>query len=348
MNVSVFGFYSFSNFGDSLMLDRIILQLNNCNVSVFSDSYKKYDNIEIFDYEFNDSYLNSDVIIFGGGNIINPKFWGFKKEILEKIKEKGIPIIFYNVGVTKEIEYDINKGFPKLLKDLNAKWVVRDTASKERLEKHGINSVYVPDVSFGLELEEVPRDNKKLTIFLNSYLFHDLLVGETYKFLHNYKSLIEISYFLNWMIHFGWQINLVSAQTSKFNDDRVNSALMYGLIKNKNKAECNYKSLTWQEVINEIKSSGLVISTRYHVTTSCIANNIPFIDITFHAKNKSILNDSNLTELSVDYNKFTIDDFIAAANKTKEIAVLNKIQESKLDNFNRVKNFSLLEFIKNG
>jgi len=280
-------------------------------VKVFSD--KSADGIE--NAAVSRGHLDCDVIVIGGGGIINPDFWVFKGDGLTKLKAAQKPIAFVNVNVTAELLN--NTSFAEELKNLKAKWWVRTRQSADILAGIGIAASLVPDISFRPGV--VPSNNrllgkKKMSVFLNSYVFNDLThntdVNQFVQALHNCRIIAQ---FCDWMTKFGWNVSFLSAHTAKVVDDRIPSAFVFGTMEQKNEAQWVAEPQTWDELIKEISNSDLVVSMRFHSTTTALAAGVPCIDITHHAKNKSLLEEIGLLPISAEYSELTRASLVKAA-----------------------------------
>jgi len=321
MKIALCGFYAKQNFGDDLMAHHLskILSVNGTHtVHLFSD--KTSDLIEN-GYSTN-AHLSCDIIVIGGGGIVNPDFWAFKNGGLERLKHLNKPVAFINVNVTPEILK--NQPFIEDLKALKAKWWVRTRQSADILAQIGIAASIVPDVSFRSGV--VPRrhslgGNKKMAVFLNSYVFNDLMnnndVGQFIQALHNIRI---IAGFCDWLTDFGWNITFYAAHTARVVDDRIPSALAFGIMKNKDNVQWLPEPVSWDKLVQEISTSDMVMSMRFHSTTCALSAGVPCIDITHHAKNKSLIDEIGISPVSVEYNSLTHESLIKAAQYAENSA----------------------------
>jgi polysaccharide pyruvyl transferase WcaK-like protein len=314
MKIALCGFYAKQNFGDDLMAHHLskILSVNGTHsVHLFSD--KSAESIE--NGLLTESHILCDVVVIGGGGIVNPDFWAFKKGGIDKLKYSGKPIAFVNVNVTQDILK--NQQFIEDIKALKAKWWVRTRQSADILAQVGIASTVVPDVSFRANV--VPKKhsvnvNKKLSVFLNSYVFNDLTNNnDVNQFLQALQNIRIIAGFCDWLTDFGWNITFYAAHTAKSVDDRIPSALAFGTMKNKHNAQWISEPMSWDKLVLEISSSDMILSMRFHSTTCALASNVPCIDITHHAKNKSLIDEINVSPMAVEYSSLTHDSLVKAA-----------------------------------
>lgn len=313
MKIALCGFYAKHNFGDDLMayhLSKILSVGDSHTVELFSD--KSVDGIQngLLSY----AHLDCDIIVIGGGGIVNPDFWVFKNDGMNKLKASNKPVVFINVNITSEIIK--NKQFSEDLKSLKAKWWVRTQQSVDILAEVGIAASLLPDVSFRPGVVQHAQNmigKKKMSVFLNSYVFNNLIhddnVSDFIMALHNLKL---ISKYCDWMVKFGWNITFFSAHTAKFVDDRMPSALAFGFMKQKDGAQWVAEPQSWDDLIKEISHSDLVLSMRFHSTTTAIAAGVPCVDITHHAKNKSLLDEIGIQSVSSEYSSLTHDSLVKA------------------------------------
>ena len=137
MKIALCGYYAKNNFGDDMMADCLseVLSSGGKNtVRVYSDTA----NLKVVNYK-NNSHLDNDIIVIGGGGIIDNKFWALTDENIDKLKNKKI--IFLNVNVYSEAIKNID--FVNKLKSFDASWWVRDKNSVELLSSVGIKSTFL-------------------------------------------------------------------------------------------------------------------------------------------------------------------------------------------------------------
>jgi len=314
MKIALCGFYAKQNFGDDLMafhLSKALSVNESHSVYVFSD--RSADGVE--NGCSSGGHLDCDIVVIGGGGVINPDFWVFKNDGLSKLKSSQKNIAFINVNVISEVLK--NTQFTEDLKSLKAKWWVRNRQSVDILTEIGITASLVPDISFRPGVVQVSQKmlgKKQMSIFLNSYVFNDLVhndnVSQFVQALHNCRLIAQ---FCDWMTEFGWNVTFYSAHTSKYVDDRIPSAFVFGSMREKGSAKWVAEPLSWDGLIREITHSDLVVSMRFHSTTIALAAGIPCVDITHHAKNKSLLDDIGLQAISAEYSSLTHETLVKAA-----------------------------------
>lgn len=295
MRISLCGYYGKNNFGDDMMATLLSEKIsqNKHTIKLFSDCSNG-----TFDYR-KTSFLDTDLIVIGGGGIIDTKFWALNEANIEEMRESKIPIAFLNVNIYQESLS--NSQFIKKLFDLNASWWVRDKFTHDELKKLNFKVKFLPDILFTLKLENKNKINKKLlNIFLNYYAFKPAFDNDNVAAWIDMQSKCkELASYLDWLTTFGWNIQLVPCQSSQEIDDRVISSYIYGLCKNKSKISWISKPTSWRNIIKIIADSDLVISQRYHSSVASISLGIRFVDITHHSKNIELIKDASVTGASV-------------------------------------------------
>jgi polysaccharide pyruvyl transferase WcaK-like protein len=295
MRISLCGYYGKNNFGDDMMATLLSEKIsqNKHAIKLFSDCSNG-----TFDYR-KTSFLDTDLIVIGGGGIIDTKFWALSEANIEEMRKSKIPIVFLNVNIYQESLN--NSQFVKSLFDLNASWWVRDKFTYDELKKLNFKVKFLPDILFTLKLENKNKINKKLlNIFLNYYAFKPAFDNENVAAWIDMQSKCkELASYLDWLTTFGWNIQLVPCQSSQEIDDRVISSYIYGLCKNKSKISWISKPTNWRNIIKIIADSDLVISQRYHSSVASMSLGIRFVDITHHSKNIELIKDASVTGASV-------------------------------------------------
>lgn len=295
MRISLCGYYGKNNFGDDMMATLLSdkISQNKHTIKLFSDCSNG-----TFDYQ-KFSFLDTDLVVIGGGGIIDNKFWALTENNLNLLKDSKIPVAFLNVNIYQESLNNIN--FMQNLLELNASWWVRDKFTYDQLKKLNFKVKYLPDILFSLNIENKNKINKKLlNIFLNYYAFKPAFDNENVSAWIDMQSKCkELASYLDWLTTFGWNIQLVPCQSSQEIDDRIISAYIYGLCKNKSKISWISKPTSWRGIIKIISDSDLVISQRYHSSVASMSLGVRFVDITHHAKNIELIKDASITGSSV-------------------------------------------------
>lgn len=327
LNIALCGFYGKNNFGDDLMQDclsEVLSSSGKNKIHVFSDCERT--NIE--NGLLNKKHLQCDLVIIGGGGIINKNFWTFKNGGIDELINSKKEIIFLNVNVYKDILKE--NAFIEKLKLLNSKWWVRDFESQKNLSEIGIDSIVMPDIAFYKTKRFVEkRENKKLIFFPNHYPFFSSFTNlKTSDWLLAQKNIFLLADYFDWLIHFGWEITISFAQHGGSVDDRVIGAMIFAHVKNKNKINWDIIPVSWEEKIELIKKYELVLSMRYHTTLVAVMNGIPCIDIIHHDKNKYFWRDLQFINKSLNMYMLDSEQLCNSTNFFYNFSdYLNKIDE---------------------
>ena len=327
MKIALCGYYAKNNFGDDMMADCLseVLSFGGKNqVRVYSDT----SNLKVLNYNDHSPFVN-DVIVIGGGGIVDKKFWALNDENILKLKNLNKKILFLNVNIYSEALKDIE--FANNLKSLNALWWVRDKSSVELLNQCGIESIYLPDVTFRKFNDTRAKPNKKLlNVFLNFYALKGLFDHDNVtNWLECQAKSRELASYFDWLTTFGWNIQFVPCQTVSEVDDRLIGAYIYALCKNKNKISWMSKPSNWKNIVKIIIDSDLVISQRYHSTAFAISHGVRVVDITHHAKNIEFLSDVGITQAGVELKTLNRKNLIEATKYAEH----NSIYKTNLNNY---------------
>lgn len=284
--------------GDDLMQCKLgeIFSPELCDLTIYSDCACG----DIQNGLDSDKYLKSDIIVIGGGGLVNPDFWAFRDGRIEKMIASQKRVIFLNVNIyEQEVK---NAVFCKQLKFLDAIWFVRDSKSKSLLKSIGVDSFLLPDIALSIPPQDIREDSRRMLIYPNYYAFakhftEDGNFKDTLEFM-NYTS--NLADFIDWMDTFGWRTSIVPAQTSRFVDDRIMGAAIYACIKNKESVNWITSPLSYVEHEKLIGESKLVISMRYHSSILAIKHGVACLDIVHHDKNRGLWEDIGLSRNVVD------------------------------------------------
>jgi polysaccharide pyruvyl transferase WcaK-like protein len=303
IDISLIGWTGKNNFGDDQLKLAItsFFQKLGCNVK--------------------DQGILQEVVVVGGGNIISHKFPLFKPENINKLKNEKV--ILFNVGLNNESGVLLAQ-----LKKLNTLWVVRDFWSVEYLKSKGFNNVlWAPDICLYTFKQDNVERQRIVSVVCNYYIFKNIFSNSVKEKLFAERAYNQLANFLIWLKTFKWEIQLVPAHTAQEIDDRVTNAYLQGLLGGG--AKMLYDN---QYILNDLKRSSMIISTRYHTTIYALANQLPFIDLTFHSKNSNLHHDIGLTHHALNYYDFLQEDCIKNINEIEN----NPSHQEKIDNY-RVK-----------
>jgi len=333
-SIALLGFYSHFNAGDDLMADELPHVLfcgGKHRVNVFSDESGP----GVSNGKTDTSYLSHDVIVIGGGGVVAKDLWAFGEHRMDDLIASGKKVAFVNVNIVPTDICKDNSAFVEDLKRLNAQWWVRDMKSVELLAQIGITASYVPDISMrvGVVPPYMPRGKKRLAVFLNHYAFSDFFDrgSSVDRNLLAFRNMRAIAEYLDWMTQWGWKPTFWPAQAHGEIDDRIVSACVYGMMKNKECATWVIDCPRWETLATEIARADLVLSMRYHSTTMAAACGTPLLDITFHPKNREFLAEAGLTDVSVDFNSVTQNRLIAATQIAEKEGFAENLRKFRED-----------------
>jgi polysaccharide pyruvyl transferase WcaK-like protein len=315
-DVSVLGWYGHQNVGDESY--KISFP------KMFPDRQFAFNDPKSTDVE-------TDTCVVGGGDILNEMY--VKKLLSVKAKRH----------LAVSISANINSPLT-LLKELDGIYL-RDHHSVKFLKNHGIDSIYMPDVSTclqgsaarglplikkmfaadGLDLYE-----KKIAIVFNAYLFSgksDMLARDYITFSKVVSDLSQVLDTTNASFIF---FPMSSGMPS---DDRVTNGFLANRCKFWKKNLVVYDRLSVQNTLDLIAACDLTISSRLHASIFSMNNQVPFIDITHHDKNRYFLETIGW-EHSVSYWNFDSEKMKSLVKKMlddslkyrEELAIIHQSQ----------------------
>lgn len=307
-SIALCGFYGKNNYGDDLMAACLSKRIACGNeVRIYSDVFKE----GILNGMKDHSFLDSDLIVIGGGNIIGQGFWAFKDGMIERLPKDG-RVVFLNVGLTKD--YLLDEVFSRQLNQLNATWWVRDSESIDILSNLGISANFLPDISLTLGTQlESQKEANTIGVLLNAYPMNDLF-NHNNVYIHQraHQFARVLAHHLDWMASFGWKIQLLPCHVSKQVDDRLIAAVIVGYMQNKKAVTWHTEYKPWQDLAVDIGKFEIVFSMRYHASTTAYASKTRFVDLIHHDKNRQFVRYTGLEHNAVNIWTATHDDLIAA------------------------------------
>ncbi len=196
--IGILGYYGKGNKGDNLFQQK------------FTEIFYPYGDVTVFSAD-SPEIKEQDVIVVGGGSLINDKFFYFKNPNL------AAKHIFLNVNITQ-----YNDGIPARFPD--AMWVVRDLESL----KYCPVATYCPDILLTHKFESLPP-KRKIAVVCNHFCQKDLFSKDSaLKTRAEYKAQ-ELVDFCAWMGDFGWETAWVAMQEAPEVKDSVFSSYLFGL-----------------------------------------------------------------------------------------------------------------------
>lgn len=316
----ILGWYNHHNIGDES----------------YKITFSKFFN-QKYDLYFNDNQDHyHDFLVIGGGDIFSGSF-------TEAIIQSPKPSLAISVTLPLEPNQTALNKLHKIL--------VRDSISYN-LIKDMNNSYFCPDLGFLLEsnkycgkqlikkyFEFEKRDLYKnvITVITNSHLIakpHDELPKDIL-FKNFSLKLAQICDTTNASFLF------LPFSTQMPWDDRISNSIVANQCKFWKKNLVIYDRLSVQDTLDIIGASNAIISMRLHSSIFSCVSSVPFIDITHNHKNKRLLNDLDLLDLSIDYKNINsfyfstkLTEFIREESDIKEkIISVNQKQKEKIQEF---------------
>lgn len=268
MNIIVLGYYYRNNLGDDLLMNTIYTLLNNNNYNlkfVNPDDYYILDNI--------------DIIILGGGEILNDYF-------IDKIIKKLNNLIKKPIIIAISTECHSNSYIESKKLDFIDNFITRNRLEYlELVKRYGNNNVlYMPDLVFSMKLYNNIHNRKNNCITkIGVCLARSIYKNNTD--YDNYINCIRESL----KLLKGIKIYLFSFNTS-------NSINESDILLNRDLAKDTKFTIINENVLDIFKKMNLIICSRFHAHVLSIAYNIPFISICHTKKVFNLVNSINLEE----------------------------------------------------
>lgn len=279
--ILIFGYYNRQNWGDDVF-EHVFKNHIFKDASKFELTFKNLDGLNT-DTDF---YKTVDVVIIGGGDVINSYFFDTEKLALFRQFFEGKPVYFVGVGLT----------YPNLINvmDIGDYFFMRNTTD-EKHAKNRYSDMYaysIPDLAFNLmeeaslinfnKPERAKKDIKKVGIALPSPWLSSTDKRND-KFLDNIcKLAVELS--SNHEVHF---IPFDTSNNGTSNSDvkmikeiqrrlHGQSSNIYYINPN-TELDGSFKPISTQEMIEYFKNLDLVVCGRFHATILSILTHTPFV-----------------------------------------------------------------------
>lgn len=276
----VIGYYGHNNIGDEQYKSSFTKLFKNENI-------KFIDCDMIVDKEFKDD----DIIVVGGGDIINNYFM---YNINKKFKNTNNKIYAISVGIPF-INIIINSAYKLLIFN---KIFVRTQQDMKLLQSYYEDIYYLPDISCNL-FTNMDRSlilnkknvNKKVICFCLSRSIYDNTNENLYlQFLNN------MSYIISYLAHKSYDIILLPFNTDENNDNDNDILLQKDLMKVlQSDIRRKVTNITEAKTINEIKDifleCDLIVPMRFHAALFSIYLNKPFISLITTRKMNNLMKD---------------------------------------------------------
>ena len=277
LDFKIIGYYGHFNSGDEQYKTSIKIFLKKY-LNVYDSTFEFYDCDKIKYYLFNDS----DIIILGGGDVIN---YYFLNTIYDKFKDKQNIIIALSVGIPylniileSEKINRINYFFLRSKIDID---MLRNTIGTRRV-------FYLPDLSILLfdklsALTKVKKNTTKNVLFcLSRHIYNKDSLNQYYNVIYNLAKFIE------YLINDGYHIIFLPFNTKMVNDkmsENENDVLIgndiIGLIDKSlvNKVTNIKKTLDHNEISEFYNISDFCVPMRFHAALFSIYHKVPFLPI---------------------------------------------------------------------
>lgn len=312
MNVIVYGYYGMHNFGDDLFeyIFTKVFTTKHHNILIKSPDTLKF----IPD--------NTDVMICGGGDIVNDYFMNKVvrlKAKWEKKNKKHLPTYAISIGLSYPEQ--IVAGNIHYL-DIFDHYIVRNKHDYNLLaNRYGKKHVqYLYDLAFLLpfyNLYKIVRTTTKVGIFLARPIYKNGTNKQYNNFIDQMAKLIDI-------LSQNYIIELVACDQGNSNNN--NDIYINNDVYNKLKCQSNVTIVdaSTHEQISELFSTyKFTICMRFHSHILSYITRTPFVSLSMTNKVKYFMNDNNLNDYIVSFKKedgdIFIDDFSQVYQKIEMI-----------------------------
>lgn len=269
MNIIILGYYYRNNLGDDLLMNTI-------NKLLYNSRYNFKYNLKFVNPDDYFVLDNIDIIILGGGEILNDYF-------IDKIIRKINILLKKPIVIAISTECHSNNYIESKKLDFIDNFITRNKLEYLKLVKrYGSNNVvYLPDLVFSMKLNNIRyrRNNciNKIGVCLARSIYKN---NSDYE---NYINCIRESL----KLLKGMKIYLFSFNTSEsINESDI--LLNKELLKNSDYTIIN------EGVLDKFKKMDLIICSRFHAHVLSVAYNIPFISICHTKKVFNLVNSINL------------------------------------------------------
>jgi polysaccharide pyruvyl transferase WcaK-like protein len=279
------------------------------------------------------SLSQSDHIILGGGNVIDPYFL--------KNLPIGISLSLIGVGLNSA------KGLEELSKFTIQNCLVRNKIELEIFKEKFPQAMYIPDLVFSIasqvnlsternEQQVKSKSNKKkLGIVLSDRLIgaiintEELSLNRGLACISALRGLISIiSYLSNY-----YSLNFISfSSDTRHRDDLFSRLILSTVSPDPSKATFHDVSNDPNLGIETIGSMDLVISFKFHALVFCMLKGTPFVNLSDAVKCTDLLDSMGLSHLSHDlfaspFDRSGLEKAIKSAESTSRESLVEISQE---------------------
>lgn len=298
LHFKIIGYYEHCNFGDDQYQTSFVKLLSDCTHSDYTVDFYNCDKIHL--YEFSDN----DIIILGGGDVLNPYFLN---KINKKFKDTPNIIIAFSVG----LPYTKTLVQTDLLNIIDYIFL-RTNQDLELFEKYfDKNRIFhIPDISYILsntDKDDIDNDNKIIKQIQNTKKSRNIICVCLSRHIYHpdykneYSNVIRnISKCLVTFIRTNYHIVLLPFNTNndnpKENDILINNDVISN-IKVIDPESINHitnidVALSINDLQNIIKNANVSICMRFHAVLFSLYNNVPTIPVYTTRKIENLLKDT--------------------------------------------------------
>jgi hypothetical protein len=279
-NIVILGFYHRNNLGDDCFEDAFRHVFKN--LEQFKLRFINTDDIKVLP-------KGTDVVICGGGDIVNEYFYSKIAVILEMSPWFTGPVYSISVGIP---HHDVvERGILDCCDYTCLRFKEDVSVCAKRYGNENVS--YLPDITCVLDFDKIeprPRvetSKLRIAVFLARPICHNV---------DNYMEMCrEIATSLDHMANDGCEIVLASFNTDEFNkreDDRVINRHVFSYVEKKSNITVTEERFNFETIQSFIKTFDLCICMRYHAHVFSLMNGVPLIALNCANKVGKLLRDT--------------------------------------------------------
>lgn len=270
-NILVYGYYHKSNYSNS----------SNLGDNLFAEAFKNiFPNYSFtFTSSLNKDNINkADAIFFGGGSFCYDKI-NINEEDFKLLKTKKI--FYIGVGIEKYI-HPMHIECMRLAKLV----ATRTEAEVSRLQTINSNSIFLPDIVYGLNnLVKISQPTKSVLILPNILVVpQNNSAGWMHSSWNYFKS--EFSQFLDYLVDNKYDINFFSMCNSNILNDKNAATEIINCMSKRNEYIINSSAETISELTELFSKYSVIITQRFHGIVLAEMAKTSYIAIHHHDKLK--------------------------------------------------------------
>lgn len=282
--IFLIGYYGFKNFGDDLLFKTLIKLFEEINfkgkIIIPADELPDYNSSNNFFIEkinrydilnINNHIKNSDLIIYGGGNLFQTetslKSFLYYYHIAKYAIKNNKKILFLSQGFGPIKSKIAKPRLKKLLRYENLTGVYRDTTSFKYADKFNKNSYLGVDIGPYYFNNKIGNKKNKISLCLKNEYYD---INNLIKFLSIFNDYE------------------VSTLVINSNQDAIMNYYLVEEIRDKTNLNAVFPLKDFDKIVDEIKSSKIVISDRLHSSITAAYFGCNFFTYN-SSKNKRVL-----------------------------------------------------------